>query len=80
MTADDSRMRCVRGGGAEDDGGGGDGVVGAVVLADGEHVEPELVGELDLLHELAHALLRRDARMQVGEGGEAEFHAVSLAN
>ena len=34
----------------------GDEEVRAVVLADREHVESELVGELDLLDQLAHAL------------------------
>ena len=42
----------ARGGGGEDDGRGGDGEVGAVVLADAEDVEPDLVGELDLLDEV----------------------------
>ena len=32
--------------------------VRAVMLADREHVEPELVGELGLLDQVAHALLR----------------------
>ncbi len=44
--------------GAERDGGRGDEEVRAVVLADREHVEPELVGELGLLEQVAHALLR----------------------
>ena len=44
----------------EHDGRSGDGEVGPVVLADAEDVEPDLVGELDLLHELAQALLRAD--------------------
>ena len=58
LTALVSRMRCVRcGGRGERHGGGGDGVVGAVVLADAEDVEADLVGELGLLHEVAHALL-----------------------
>ena len=38
-----------RGAGREHDGRGGHRVVGAVVLADAEDVEPDLVGELDLL-------------------------------
>ena len=41
--------------------------VRAVVLADREHVEPELVGELGLLQQVAHPLLGADARAQVGE-------------
>ena len=48
--------------------------VGAVVLADREHVEPQLVGELGLLHQVAHPLLGGDARREVGEGGESKFH------
>ena len=44
------------------------------MLADGEHVEPELIGELGLLEQVAHPLLRADARAEVGEGGETEFH------
>jgi hypothetical protein len=46
-----------------------------VVLADGEDVEAELVGEAHLLHEVAHALLGADARAEVGERGDSEFHA-----
>ena len=34
--------------------------VGPVVLADAEHVEPDLVGELDLLDQVAQPLLRAD--------------------
>ena len=49
----------------------------AVVLADGEHVEAELVGQPDLLHEVAHALLGADARAEIGEGGDSEFHATA---
>ena len=52
----------------------GDEEVGAVVLADGEHVEAELVGQLGLLEQVAHPLLRADAGGEVGEGGESEFH------
>ena len=47
----------------------------AMVLADREHVEAELVGQLRLLHEVAHALLRADARAEIGEGGDSKFHA-----
>ena len=45
-----------------------------MVLAHGEHVEAELIGELGLLDELLHPLLRGDAGMQIGEGGDSEFH------
>ena len=48
----------ARGGGGEHDGGRRDGEVGAVVLADAEDVEADLVGELDLLDQVAEALLR----------------------
>ncbi len=44
------------GGRTQHDRGGGHEEVGPVVLADAEHVEPELVGELDLLHQLIHPL------------------------
>ena len=46
---------------AEDDGRGGDGEVRAVMLSDAEDVEPEPVGELDLLHQVAKPLCRVDA-------------------
>ena len=36
-----------------------DGEVGPVVLADAEDVEPDLVGQLDLLEQVAQPLLRR---------------------
>ena len=45
------------GGGAQDDGRSAHGEVRTVVLADGEDVEPEGVGELDLLDEVREALL-----------------------
>ncbi len=44
------------------------------MLADREHVESELVGELRLLEQVAHPLLGRDARREVGERGEPKFH------
>ena len=50
-----------------------------MVLAEPEHVEPELVGKLDLLHQLQHALPRTDARGEIGEGGDSEFHTSILA-
>src|SRR6185295_1457175 len=57
------------------DGRGGDGIVGPVVLADAEDVEPDRVGELDLLDELAQPLSRIRAWREVGEAGDAELHA-----
>ena len=57
-----------------------DGEVRAVVLADAEDVEPDLVGERRLLDQVAQALRgrHRPARDRVGgelrEGVEAEFH------
>ncbi len=56
------------------DGRCGDEKVRPVVLADREHVEADLIGQLGLLEQLAHALLRRYAGGEVGEGGESEFH------
>ena len=54
-------MRFVRAAaGGEHDGRSGDGELGPVVLADAVDVEADLVGELDLLHEVAQALLRAD--------------------
>ena len=48
----------ARRGRAEDDGRRRDGEVGPVVLADAEDVEPDLVGELDLLDQVAQPLRR----------------------
>ena len=48
--------------------------VGAVVLADAEHVEPELVGQLGFLEQVLQPLLGRD-RPDVGEGDQSELHA-----
>ena len=45
-----------------------------MVLADREHVEAELVGELRLLEQVAHPLFGRNARAHVGEGRDAKFH------
>ena len=54
VTALVSRMRLVRSAAAaRTTAGRGDGEVGAVVLADAEDVEADLVGELDLLDEVA---------------------------
>ena len=78
MTALESRMRSVRAATAASATAGAEiEEVRPVVLADREHVEPELVGQLGLLEQLAHALLRRDARGEVGEGGDSKLHGVS---
>jgi len=45
-----------------------------MVLPDREDVKAELIGELDLLDQLAHPLLRTDARAEIGEGCDSEFH------
>jgi coniferyl-aldehyde dehydrogenase len=50
------------------------------MLADREHVEAELLGELGFLEQVAHALLGAHAAGEVREGGEAEFHRPSLAS
>ena len=42
-----------------------------MVLADGEQLEAELVGETRLLEQVAHPLLGTDAAREVGEGDEA---------
>ena len=52
-----------------------DEVVAAVMLADAEDLQAELVGEPRLLEQVAHPLLRRLAGCQVGEGDESEIHA-----
>jgi len=51
------------------------------MFADREDVEAELVGQSRLLEQFAHALLRRDTRAEIGEGGEAKFkvHAPNIA-
>jgi hypothetical protein len=51
-----------------------------MVLADGEHVEAELVGQSHLLHEIAHALLGADVGAEIGKGGESEFHGLQHSN
>ena len=69
MTALVSRIRSVRAAAAaEHDGGRRDREVGPVVLADAEHVEADLVGELDLLDQVAQPLggADRAARRRVG--------------
>ena len=78
VTALVSRMRFVRAAARQRDGRRGDGEVGTVVLADAEDVEAELVGQLDLLEQVAHPPLgrRRGApgHGQLAEGVEAELH------
>ena len=69
-----------RGDRGQGDGRGGDEEVGPVVLTDGEHVEAELVGQHALLDQVLHPLLRADARGEVGEGGDSEFHANQNSN
>ena len=45
-----------------------DGEVGPVVLAHAEDVEPDLVGELDLLHQVAQPLRGGDRRARAASG------------
>jgi hypothetical protein len=52
----------------------GDEEIRPVMLADCEQIETELVGELDLLDQLAHPLHRARAGGEVSEGREAELH------
>ena len=54
-----------------------------MVLAQPKDLEAELVGELDLLEQLAQALRPAgsvSAERQVGEGGKAQFHKARLAS
>ena len=60
------------------DGGRRDGEVGAVVLADAEDVEPDLVGELDLLDQVAEPLARAGPGGEIAEAREAEFHPITV--
>ena len=51
-----------------------------MVLSDPENVEPHLVGELDLLHEVAETLLRVDLTVaRVREREDADLHGRVLA-
>lgn len=52
------------------------------MLAETKDVQPDLVGELDLLDQVAQPLVRTDRtgtrfRADVGESVETEFHSVS---
>ena len=66
--------------GTEHDRRRGDDVVRAMVLADAEDLEPQPVGELDLLEEIAHPLAGRHlpACLRIGcqltEGVDTELH------
>ena len=68
-----------RGDGGERDCRRGHEKIGAMVLADREHVQAELIGELRLLEQVAHPLLRSDARGEVGEGCKSKFHTTRIA-
>jgi hypothetical protein len=60
--------------GCEHDGRGGHGELRAMVLSDAEDVETYLVGELDLLHEVAQALFGPLALSHVREREDADLH------
>jgi len=72
--------------GGEDDRGGRDGEVRSVVLPDPEDVEPDGFGDLDLLHEPAEALLRRDpltgrrVGAELREGVDTELHCSPIVD
>ena len=67
--AGEANIFCARGGGGEDDGGGGVEEFGAVVLADAEDVQADLVGELDFVDEVAESLGRAEG--DAGDGVRA---------
>jgi len=75
--ADAGRARRRR---REHDSRGGDSELGPVVLADAEDVQSDLIGELNLLEQVAQPLRRADrpARSGVGrdfgEGVDTQFH------
>ena len=72
------------GGRGEHDRGSRHGEVRPMVLPYAEHVEPDLVGELDLLEQVAEALGRSDdpprvrVGRQLGEGVDPELEVISL--
>jgi hypothetical protein len=72
------------GGGGEDDGGGGVEEVGAVVLADTDDVEADLIGVLDLVEEVAHLVdgcggdVGEGVWNDGGEAVEADLHLAWL--
>src|SRR5205085_585083 len=69
----------ARGRGGEDDRGRGDGEVRPVVLADAEDVQPDLVGQLDLLEQVAEALGGAEAGSgELREGVDPELHDTCL--
>ena len=53
--------------------------VPAMMLADRKHVQPDLVSEFGLLHQVAHALTRTYPAGEVRKCGETEFHRPSVA-
>jgi hypothetical protein len=61
--------------GRQRDGRRGDRVVGAVVLADAENFEAELIRQLNLLEKVAQPPCRVDLGPDVGEGVETKFHS-----
>jgi hypothetical protein len=48
------------------------------MLADAEHIEPDLIGQLDFLDQVLQPLSRRCAGRHVGEGVESDFHIKPL--
>ena len=84
MTALVRRIRSVRAAAAaEHDGRRRDDEVRAVMLADAEDVEPDLVGQLDLLDQVAQPLLGADhvpgprVGRQLREGVDPDLHDVA---
>jgi hypothetical protein len=68
----DPRGPCRRGG--EHDRRCRHGEIGAVMLTDAEHVEPDLVGQLDLLEQIAQTPVPVDARADLGETVDTQVH------